>query len=66
MANKPVVCRKEKPNYATIIMLSIVGSLVASIIVLVIDRATSADLRAEVTSLKYQVASLKSNGASYQ
>ncbi len=59
MANKPVICRKEKPNYATIIMLSIMGSLVASIIVLVIDRATSANLKTEVASLKYQVAMLQ-------
>ena len=63
---KAVVCKREKPNYTSIIVLSLVGSFIASVAVLVIDRATSANLRTEVASLKSQVASLKGTGARYR
>ena len=42
------------------------SSVVSSLIVLAIERSTTAKLQAEVASLKYQVASLKSNTGSYR
>jgi len=54
---------KDALKFMVIITFS---SVISSLIVLAIERTATAKLQAEVASLKYQVASLKGDGASYR